>query len=419
MLRRIPIRRLMVSIFAAVAAIAAVSAVTALAVGNGPKPPARSLAQSVHDSLAGGPVAGISADVSFTDGLVASTGAGTSDSSGLPSGSPLLSGASGRLWISSDGELRLELQSGKGDTEILVSHDTAMLEDVATNTVYEVTLPKRSSSGSTGPTGPTGPTATSGDGVPTVSSIQTALTKLMGAVNVSAPTPTDIGGAPAYTVTISPKHPAGLLGDAVLGWDAQHGIPLDVAIYASGNSTPVLELRATSVSFGAVDPSVFAISPPPGAHVVRISPQGLPGTDSTASGAHRGHLVEASGVAAVSAALPFSLDAPSTLGGLQRGEVALLGWNGERAAVARYGKGLASVAVIEFQAAAHDKQGATGGPAGGGLLGSLPHVSLGSVSASELPTALGTVLEFTRAGVDYVVAGFVGPSAVEAVARGL
>ena len=410
------IRRLMVSIFAAVAAIAAVSAVTALAVGNGPKPPARSLAHAVHDSLAGGPVSGISANISFTDGLIASTSVGTSDSSGLPSGSPLLSGASGRLWISSDGELRLELQSARGDTEILVSHDTAMLEDVATKTVYEVTLPKRPSSGSTGPTGPT---ATSGDGVPTVSSIQTALTKLMGAVNVSAPTPTDIGGAPAYTVTISPKHPAGLLGDAVLGWDAQHGIPLDVAIYASGNSTPVLELRATSVSFGAVDPSVFAISPPPGAHVVRISPQGPPGTDSTGSGAHRGHLVEATGVAAVSAALPFSLDAPSTLGGLQRGEVALLGWNGEHAAVARYGEGLASVAVIEFRAAAHDKQGATGGPAGGGLLGSLPHVSLGSVSASELPTALGTVLEFTRAGVDYVVAGFVGPSAVEAVARGL
>ena len=421
MLRRISTRRLMVSIFAAVSAIAAVSAVTALAVGNGPKPPARSLANAVHDSLAGGPVGGISADVTFTDGLIASTGAGASDSSGLPSGSPLLSGASGRLWISSDGELRLELQSGVGDTEILVSHDTAMLEDVATNTVYEVTLPKRSSSGSSpsGSTGPTGTTATSSDGVPTVSSIQTALTKLMGVVNVSAATPTDIGGAPAYTVTISPKHPAGLLGDAVLGWDAQHGIPLDVAIYASGNSTPVLELRATSVRFGAVDPSVFAISPLPGAHVVRISPPGPPGTDSTGSGAPAGHLVAASGVAAVSAALPFSLDAPSTLGGLQRDKVALLGWNGERAAVARYGQGLASVAVIEFQAAAHDKQGATGGPVGGGLLGSLPHVSLGSVSASELPTALGTVLEFTRAGVDYVVAGFVGPSAVEAVARGL
>ena len=413
----------MISIIAAVTAIAAVGAVTAFAVGNGPTPPARSLADAIHDSLAGGPVAGVSADVTFTDGLIASTstGAATSDSSGLPSGSPLLSGASGRLWMSSDGELRLELQSGTGDTEIVVSHDTAMLEDVATNTAYEVTLPKRSSSGSstTGSTGPAGATATSGDGVPTVSSIQTALTKLMGAVNVSAAAPTDIGGAPAYTVTISPKHPAGLLGEAVLGWDAQHGIPLDVAIYASGNTTPVLELRATSVSFGAVDPSVFAISPPPGAHVVRISPQGPPGIDSTGSGTSPGRLVAASGVAAVSAALPFSLDAPSTLGGLQRDKVALLGWNGRRAAVARYGQGLASVAVIEFQAAAHDKQGTAGGPAGAGLLGSLPHVTLGSVSASELPTALGTVLEFTRAGVDYVVAGFVGPSAVEAVARGL
>jgi len=422
MLRRISTRRLMLSIFVAVAAIAAVGAVTAFAVGNGPKPPARSVANAVHDSLAGGPVAGVSADVTFTDSLIASTGGG-SNSSGLPSGSPLLAGASGRLWISSDGELRLELQSGAGDTEILVSHDTVMLEDVATNTVYEVTLPKRSSkSNSTSASaGPTGPTAASGDGVPSVSSIQTALTKLMGAVNVSAATPTDIGGAPAYTVTISPKHPAGLLGEAVLGWDAQHGIPLDVAIYASGNTTPVLELRATSVSFGAVDPSVFAISPPRGARVVRISPQGPPGTESTGSGTPPGHLVAASGMAAVSAALPFSLDAPSTLGGLRRDEVALLGWNGERAAVARYGQGLASVAVIEFQAAAYDQQGAAGGPAGAGagLLGSLPHVSLGSVSASELPTALGTVLEFTRAGVDYVVGGFVGPSAVEAVARGL
>jgi outer membrane lipoprotein-sorting protein len=421
MLRRISTRRLMISIFAAVAAIAAVSAVTAVAVGDGPKPPARSLANAVHDSLAGGPVAGVSADVSFTNGLIASTGAGTSDSSGLPSASPLLSGASGRLWISSDGELRLELQGGAGDTEIVVSHDTAMLEDLATNTVYEVTLPKRSSSASStsGSTGATGPTAASGDGVPTASSIQTALTKLMGAVNVGAATPTDIGGAPAYTVTISPKHPAGLLGEAVLGWDAQHGMPLDVAIYASGNTTPVLELRATSVSFGAVDPSVFAISPPPGAKVVRISPQGPPGTDSTGSGTAPGHLVAASGVAAVSAALPFTLDAPSTLGGLQRDNVALLDWNGERAAVSRYGQGLASVAVIEFQASVRDKQGGAGGLAGGGLLGSLPHVSLGSVSASELPTALGTVLEFTRAGVDYVVAGFVGPPAVQAVARGL
>ena len=41
------------------------------------------------------------------------------------------------------------------------------------------------------------------------------------------------------------------------------------------------------------------------------------------------------------------------------------------------------------------------------------------VSASELRTALGTVLTFERAGVRYVVAGAVEPSAVEAIAKGL
>jgi len=395
----------MVTIFAAAAAIAAASAVTALAVG-GAQPPPRPLAGAIHESLAGGAVAGVSADVTFTDNLIASANVGAGPS-GLGSGSPLLSGASGRLWISADGRLRLELQAVHGDTEILVSHDTAMLEDVAANTVYEIALPKRSSSDApqSGPTGATG--------VPTVSAIQQALTRLMGAVNVSAATPTNVGGAPAYSVTISPKHPAGLLGEAVLAWDAQHAVPLDVAIYATGNSTPVLELRATSVNFGPVQPSVFAISPPPGAHVVQISPQGAAAASSGTGAAH--HLVVATGVTAVSAALPFSLDAPASLGGLQRDHVAALDWNGKLSALARYGQGLGSVAVVEFQAGAHN---GTGG-AGGGLLGSLPHVSLGDVTASELPTALGTVIEFTRGGVDYVVAGFVGPAAVEAVARGL
>lgn len=411
MLRRISTRRLMVTIFAAVAAIAAASAVTALAVDSGPPPPPRPLADALHGSLAGGPVAGVSAEVSFTDNLIASASVGA-DSSGPGSGSPLLSGASGRLWISADGQLRLELQAASGDTEILVTHDSAMLEDVATNTVYEVALPKQAAADAT-QGGATGSTGASDTGVPTVSAIQTALTRLMGAVNISGAAPTNVGGAPAYSVTISPKHPAGLLGDAKLAWDAQHAVPLDVAIYATGNSTPVLELRATSVRFGAVDPSVFAISPPAGAHVVRISPQGA----ATGSGGAGQHLIQATGVAAVSAALPFSLDAPATLGGLQRDHVALLSWDGKLAAVARYGQGLGSVAVVEFQAGSH-KQGA-GGAGAGGLLGSLPHVSLGGVSASELPTALGTVIEFTRGGIDYVVAGFVAPSAVEAVARGL
>jgi outer membrane lipoprotein-sorting protein len=406
MLRRISTARLIVTVFAVVAFIAAVTAVTALALdGNGPRPPARGLAAAIHDALAGGPVSGMSADITFTDRLIGSTSTGAGAGTGVGASSPLLTGASGRLWVSADGQARLELQSSRGDTEISLSRDAVTLYDVATNTLYEWALPTATASGATGASG------SQPDQLPTVATIESALEKLMGTADLSGAEPTNIGSAPAYSVTISPKHPAGLLGEARLGWDAMHGMPLDVAIYASGDSTPVLELKVTSVSFGRVSPSVFAITPPASARVVRIAPPATPGAGSGSPG----RIVDATGVAAVSAALPFTLDAPATLAGLSRGRVTLIGLNGKHAAVALYGDGLGSIAVVELQA--DSTQHASGGIVG--ALGSLPRVQVNGVSGSELATALGTAVEFTRDGIDYVVAGFVAPAAVEAVARGL
>ena len=43
----------------------------------------------------------------------------------------------------------------------------------------------------------------------------------------------------------------------------------------------------------------------------------------------------------------------------------------------------------------------------------------GTTTATELPTALGTLLSFERSGVRYVLAGAVTPAQIEAVARGL
>jgi hypothetical protein len=404
MLRRISTTKLIFSIFATVAMIAAVTAVTALAVyGGGVLPPARPLAAAIHDALAGGAVSGVSADITFTDDLIGTTSTGADTGTGTGGASnPLLTGASGRLWLSGDGQARLELQSSHGDTEILVSHDGLTLYDVATNTLYEATLPAGAASGATEATG---------SQIPTVATIETALEKLMGAADLSGATPTNIGGAPAYTVTITPKHPAGLLGEAQVGWDAVHGIPLDVAIYATGGSTAVIELKATSVSFGQVAPSVFAISAPANARLVRISPPAMPSAGSR----RHGRIIEATGFAGVSAALPFSLDAPATLASLPRRSVKLVSWNGRVAALALYGEGLGSIAVIERQAGG--AQHASGGVIG--AVGSLPRVQINGVSGSELATALGTLVEFTRGGIDYAVVGFVAPAAAEAVARGL
>jgi hypothetical protein len=408
MLRRTSTARLLISIFAALAIAGAVGAVTALAVDSGSAlPPAAPLADAIHDALKGPPLNGFSADITLTDNLLPSANVGAD--SGIPlASSPLLTGASGRLWASADGRLRFELQASNGDTEILVTPDAVTLEDVASNSVYELALP--ASSGATGATGATG---ASGAGepsqVPTVATIQSALEHLMGAVDLSGAEPTNVAGVPAYSVTIAPKHPAGLLGEARLAWDAVRGIPLDVAIYARNSSSPVLELKLTAVSYGPVDPGVFALAPPPGAHVQRIT------AAASQSSAGRGTIVKADGFAATSAAVPFALDAPATLGGLSRTRVLAIGWNSKPAALALYGQGFGSVAVFERASSGGGSQ--NGGPLG--ALGALPRVALGGVSGSELQTALGTAIEFSRAGVDYVVAGFVTPATVEAVARGL
>ena len=58
--------------------------------------------------------------------------------------------------------------------------------------------------------------------------------------------------------------------------------------------------------------------------------------------------------------------------------------------------------------------------ASGGLGGlSLPTVSINGATGQELPTPLGTVLQFTRGGVSYTVLGSVPATAAELAARAL
>jgi len=49
----------------------------------------------------------------------------------------------------------------------------------------------------------------------------------------------------------------------------------------------------------------------------------------------------------------------------------------------------------------------------------LPTLSINGATGTELATALGTVVQFDRGGVSYLVIGSVPPQAAEAAARGL
>jgi hypothetical protein len=217
----------------------------------------------------------------------------------------------------------------------------------------------------------------------------------------------------AYTVRVSPKHDGGLLGSAELAWDAAHGVPLKFAIFARGQSSPVIELKATDISYGNVPASDFNVTPPSDAKIVKVN---LPAGSSHKSKAAGKDRREVSGAAAVAKKVPFALVAPRHLVGLPRRSVSLMEFGDTRSALVTYGQNLGGIAVIE-QAS---KPGAAAqGPGGADHRMNLPSVTINGTTAHELATPLGTLLQFSRGGVDYVVVGSVPAAAAEAAARGL
>lgn len=267
-----PLRRLSTRVLLIVVAALGVGAVAAVVVvkasgGSGPTPPAQPLAEAIQAALSAPKVDGITARIRFTNHLIASGSLGGTSS-------PLLSGATGRLWVTSDGRLRLELQSDAGDAQVLSDGKTLTVYDASSNTVYKAALPAHKAD--------TG--ATSTEAPPTLAKIEEALKELGSYADTSEATPGTIAGQAAYTLRLAPKHDGGLLGAAEVGWDAVKGVPLRAAIYAQGDSSPVLELTATDITYGAVSSADVEISPPANATVVDVDRR--PSLAKTAQG-HR------------------------------------------------------------------------------------------------------------------------------------
>lgn len=381
-LRRLSTPRLLLLLGTLTAAIAAATVAAVAATGGaGASPAGEPLAHAVHDALAAPPPQGIDARVTFTNNLLPSSSLLGNVTSAL------ISGASGRLWLTNDGRGRIELQSDAGDTQVLWDSSKLTVYDSSSNTAYEVALPASANQG------------TGTHAAPTLDEISNAIAQLEQHANVSDALPGVVANQGAYTVSVSPKENGGLLGDAQLAWAASNGVPLRIAVTAKGDSTPVLELKVTDISFGAVDPADVSITPPAGAKIVELTPP----SSSSPSGSNDQPIT---GVDAVRAAVPFSLAVPATVGDRPLTSARVVG----KGALLTYGDGLGALVV-------HESAGGDSNVSGS--LGSLPKVSLGTVSAHELATPLGTVLAFDSGGVSFVVGGSMTSTDAEAAAKAL
>ena len=382
-LRRASTRSLLFVATAAAVLAAGGAAIAVAAGGGGPTPPSKPLDQAIHDALAAQPAEGVTARVAFTNKLFPS---GTLVGQ---VGSALMSGATGRLWLTNDGRGRVELQSDAGDVQIVWDKKQVSIYDASANTVYRADLPAGHDTSTPG---------TDTNAAPALADIDTFLSRLGAHWAISGAQPTDIAGQAAYSVSVSPKHDGGLLGSLELAWDAVHGAPLRVGIYAQGSSQPVLELAVTDIAYGAVPSSEVEVAAPADAKVVDL------GSGPTGDKSSSGPAV--TGLQAVQAAADYPVVAPDSLVGLPRRDVRLVGG---KAALALYGQGLGGIVLVERKADTAS--------AGGSALSSLPTVSLDGLTAHELSTPLGTVLEWQSGGTSYVLAGSLPAAAAESAAR--
>ncbi len=365
--------------------VAAVAVLAVAATGSSSDtPPQKPLAEAIRDALAAAPVDGVSARVTFTNKLFPSGAL-------LGNAAPVaMAGGSGRLWMTGDGRGRIELQSDAGDAQILWTRTDVTVYDAASNTAYHALLPV-SQPGSAAPDTP-----------PSLARITDLLNELGAHATVTGAQPTDVAGTAAYSTSVSPKHDGGLLGSVEMAWDAVRGVPLRIAVYTQGAAAPVLALTVTQIAYGPVDSAAVDVTAPSNAKVVEVG-------QLTPGGGKQGAVV--SGLTNVRAAAGFDVAAPDTLVGLPRRDVRLVGDAESHTVVVTFGQGLGAIVVAERKA--------TAGSGPGGILGSLPTVSLDGVSAHELATQLGTVIQWERNGVTTTLAGSVPTAAAEAAAREL
>ena len=323
---------------------------------------------------------GISARVKFTNNLV--------DASSIQGTDPLIAGAqrSPLGLAEGGGKLRLELQSegAAAATPRCWSPTTASRSTTAARKPStRARCPKKKARAEQG-AGP-GPRRRSKRRSP----------KAEKHAELSGATPSDVAGQPTYTLRVAPKHDGGLLGGVELAWDADNGDPA-----AGGDLLQRLEL-AGARSCEATDVSL-RIGP---CLDLRNLAAGRAPRSSTSARRRRRRAPTrraepaVEGLAAVQRSVDFPLDRPRSLAGLPRAEV-----SGDRSR--RQDRGPRHLRQGPRR---HRRDRVASEPGAerrrriaGGL--SLPKVSINGAQGEELDTALGTVLRFSRGGVDYIVA---------------
>ena len=429
-------RRRTIALLAATVAIVAALVVVVTAAAQGPSSlPSVTVSELLNNvaTKAQGTTA-VSGDVAWTNGLLGGSSllslGGTQTPGGLSS---LLTGGSGRVWAQ-DGKVRLESQGQNGDLVIVANGATVWTWDSMTTTATQYTLPAHAGASTASPA--PSPAAN----LDPATAISQLIAKLAPTATLSVDGQAIVAGHQTYTLTLTPTSSLTSVGSVKVAIDGRRWVPLQVQVFAKGDTTAVLSAGFKRVSFARSADSLFTFTPPSGATIVHktVKAPALKGMSGNAAAGKTGQHKPLT-LAQAKAQAPFLLTPASTPAGVEfRGafvtptkgastatpatgltpaqQKAVTSFGKQPTAVLAYGTGFGTVVVVESRTtAAQDAQIAQGL----GQVSMIGKATVNGAPAVRLQTSLGSVVTFRQGDVRVVVAGLVPWSVVDQVAGSL
>ncbi|MGW9551244.1 LolA family protein [Citricoccus zhacaiensis] len=200
---------------------------------------------------------------------------------GLAEAFSLLSGThEARVFADGADRLRMQVFDGTDERNVVRNGQELWAYDSAEGRAMQVILPQ----------GPDG--ASTGHGMARAPEVdmtperlaEKALAGLDPTTEVTVGEDTRVAGRDAYTLRLDPRTPDTLVEDVTLAVDAATGAPLSVRVRAVGQEDPAISVEYTSYSTETPDASLFEFTPPAGAEVERVRPDGSMWPDAHRSG---------------------------------------------------------------------------------------------------------------------------------------
>jgi len=274
---------------AVAATVAGGVAVSSAQAGSTPELPQRT-PQQVLAAVAGSSVTALEgtvvtrADVGLPDvSALGGSGSGAADASD-PAGllTRFLTGKNTlRVWVDGPTKQRAQLVDPFSELDVVRNGTDLWTYTSRGNAVQHGTLPAHPAArpGATPSPSATG-TGTAADLTPD----QLAERAIAAADPTTAVTlgePALVAGRNTYTLTLTPKTDATLVGRIVIAVDAEKGVPLRVQVFPRGKAQAAIETGFTAVDFGTPDAARFTFTPPAGATVTPLKAPTTPSGSTT------------------------------------------------------------------------------------------------------------------------------------------